>query len=326
MANYLITGGAGFIGSHLTETLLSNGNKVFVIDDLSTGRLENIKHILHNPKFKFIQDNIIDSTFLDCFASQSDVIIHLAASVGVRLIMERPVHTIETNVNGTEAVLKIASRYGCKVLIASSSEVYGKGNGIPFSEEDDIILGAPSKRRWAYAASKLVDECLSLAYYYEHGTEVVPFRLFNAVGPRQTGQYGMVTPRFVQQALQGQPITIYGDGNQTRCFCDVRDIINALICLAESPMAVGQIINIGNTEEISIQELAKLVKKITNSNSKLQYSPYAEVYANGFEDMYRRIPNINKINSITGWKPHYQITDILKNIVEYEMNKLRVRS
>jgi UDP-glucose 4-epimerase len=324
MTNYLITGGAGFIGSHLVETLLSQGkNNVFVIDDLSTGRLENIKHLLHNPKLRFIQENIINSTTLENFVSQSDVVFHLAAAVGVKLIMERPVHTIETNIGGTEAILKAASRYGCKILIASSSEVYGKANGIPFSEDHDILLGAPSKHRWAYAASKLVDECLGLAYYYEQQTEVVLFRLFNTVGPRQTGQYGMVIPRFVEQALQGKPITIYGDGNQKRCFCDVRDVINALIYLSESSTAIGQIINIGNVEEISIQELAELIKKITNSSSQLHHIPYDVIYANGFEDIYRRVPNINKLNLITGWKPRYQITDILTRIVEYEMKQMK---
>lgn len=310
----LITGGAGFIGSHLTDALLKKGHKVLAIDNLSTGRMENIQHLQDNPCFDFAQADVTNEIVLDRLASQSDIIIHLAAAVGVQLIVEHPVHTIETNVMGTEAVLKVGRRYGTRVLIASTSEVYGKGNGFPFSEEDDVLLGATSKSRWAYAASKMVDEFLGLAYQREYGLPVVLFRLFNTVGPRQTGRYGMVVPRFVGQALRGEPITIYGDGTQRRCFGDVSDAVQAIVGLAYHPDAPGQVYNIGRTEEVSIRELAERVKLITGSNSEITYVPYSEAYPDGFEDMSRRVPDTNRVQSLLGWQAKLNLDQILTRV------------
>ena len=271
---YLITGGAGFIGSHLCDLLLGQGQQVMVIDDLSTGRLENIQHHLDDDNFHFARANITDEIVLDRLASEADVIIHLAAAVGVQLIVEHPVHTIETNIMGTEHVLRSALRYGCRTLVASTSEVYGKGSRIPFSEDDDILLGPTSRSRWAYAASKMVDEFLALAYYREYGLQVVPFRLFNTVGLRQIGRYGMVIPRFIRQALNNDPLTVFGDGQQRRCFCDVRDAIRAIYGLAEHDDAPGRVYNIGNTEEISILALAQRIKDLTGSSSRIEFIPY----------------------------------------------------
>jgi UDP-glucose 4-epimerase len=249
-------------------------------------------------------------------------VIHLAAAVGVKLVAEHPVHTIETNVMGTEAVLQSALRYGCRVLLASTSEVYGKGSKIPFSEEDDVLLGATSKSRWAYAASKMVDEFLGLAYQREYGLDVTPIRFFNTVGPRQTGQYGMVIPRFIRQALQQEPITVYGDGAQSRCFCDVRDVVRALMGLAGYASATGQVYNIGSTEEITIVELAEQIKTITASDSPIVNIPYAEAYAPGFEDMQRRVPDISRINALLGWQANYSLNDTLNSVVTYERERL----
>lgn len=316
----LITGGAGFIGSHLVDALLADGKRVLVIDDLSTGRMENIAHHLHHPSFHFARASVNDSIVLDRLASEADLIVHLAAAVGVQLIVEHPVHTIETNVMGTELVLHAALRYGSRVLLASTSEVYGKGSKIPFNEEDDVLLGASSKSRWAYAASKMVDEFLGLAYQREYGLEVVPFRLFNTVGPRQTGRYGMVVPRFVRQAMSGEPITVYGDGQQRRCFCHVDDIVRALTDLAEHPDAPGRVYNIGNTEEISINDLARRVISITGSDSKIVKIPYSQAYAPGFEDMTRRVPDATRIQQLIGWQPQRTLDDILRDVVDYEEN------
>ncbi len=300
---YLITGGAGFIGHHLTNFLLQQGKTVTVIDDLSTGSFDNIKPFLHHPDFRFAIDSITNEIVLDRLASEADIIIHLAAAVGVKLIVEHPVHTIETNVMGTEAVLRAALRYRAKVLIASTSEVYGKGSRIPFAEEDDVVLGSSGKTRWAYAASKLVDEFLGLAYQREYDLPIVIFRLFNTVGPGQTGLYGMVVPRFVQQALTSEPLTVFGDGAQQRCFCDVRDVIKAIAALAEHPLCNGKVFNIGGTYEVTIKELAEKVIALTDSSSSIKYIPYSEAYAPGFEDMQRRIPDISQINSLLGWQP-----------------------
>jgi UDP-glucose 4-epimerase len=310
----LITGGAGFIGSHLTDTFLDQGHKVLAVDNLSTGRMENIHHLRGHPCYHFARADVTNEIVLDRLASQADIIVHLAAAVGVQFIVERPVHTIETNVMGTEVVLRIGRRYGCRVLIASTSEVYGKGNGIPFSEEDDVLLGASSKSRWAYAASKMVDEFLGLAYQREYGLPVVLFRLFNTVGPRQTGRYGMVVPRFVGQALHGEPITIYGDGNQQRCFGDVSDAVRAIAGLAQHADAPGRVYNIGSTEEVSIRELAERVKAITNSDSEIKYIPYSEAYAHGFEDMQRRVPDTNRIQELLGWQPRLSLDQILVRV------------
>lgn len=319
MHKYLVTGGAGFIGSHLIENLLGQGKEVYAIDNLSTGSLKNISHLNQNPRFHFVRADIRDSIVMDRLCSNVEVIVHLAAAVGVMLIVEQPVHTIETNVGGTEAVLKSALRYNCRVLIASTSEVYGKGHHTPFYEEDDVLLGATSKSRWAYAGSKMVDEFLSLAYHQEYNLDVSIFRLFNTVGPRQSGQYGMVIPRFIRQALTGLPITIFGNGEQRRCFCDVRDVVEALIKLSITPAAAGQVINIGNTQEITIRELAEEIKGITNSTSPLIYEDYEHAYAPGFEDMERRVPDISRISSLIDWKPTRMLNEILCDVRDFEM-------
>ena len=312
----LITGGAGFIGSHLAEYLLDQGKKVAVLDDLSTGRFENIQHLVGRPGFSFAIASITDFPVLDRLASESDTIVHLAAAVGVKLVVEQPVHTIETNIMGAEAVLKAAARYRAKVLIASTSEVYGKGVRVPFREEDDVVLGPTSRNRWAYAASKMVDEFLALAYHQKYQLPVVVVRLFNTVGPRQTGRYGMVIPRFVRQALAGEPITVYGDGSQSRCFCDVSDTVRGLDALLEHPGAVGKVFNVGSTEEVTILELAQRVKAITGSDSPITFIPYEQAYAPGFEDMQRRVPDISRIRALTGWEPRLHLDDILRRVVE----------
>ncbi len=314
----LITGGAGFVGSHLAELLLASGHRVCAIDDLSTGQLGNIAHLRAQPGFQLVRASITDAVVLDRLASQADLIIHLAAAVGVQLIVERPVHTIETNVMGTEAVLRAALRYGCRTLVASSSEVYGKGSRIPFSEDDDVLLGATSRSRWAYAASKMVDEFLGLAYQREYGLDVVVFRLFNTVGPRQTGRYGMVIPRLVRQALDGAPLTVYGDGRQSRCFCDVRDVVGAIAGLAQHPEAVGRVFNIGGSEEISMNSLAERIRLLAESAAPLVHVPYAEAYAPGFEDMQRRVPDLSRIAGLLGWRPQRSLDEILRSVIAYE--------
>jgi len=310
----LITGGAGFIGSHLTEALLAAGKQVSVLDDLSTGRFENIAHLVGRPGFSFAVDSITNHMVLDRLASECQVIVHLAAAVGVQLIVEHPVHTIETNIMGTEAVLQAASRYKAKVLIASTSEVYGKGIRVPFREEDDVVLGPTNKSRWSYAASKMVDEFLALAYHQSRGLPVVIARLFNTVGPRQTGRYGMVIPRFVNQALAGDPITVFGDGRQSRCFCDVSDTVRALVDLASHPQAIGRAFNVGSTDEVAILDLAERVKGITGSDSAIQLIPYDQAYAPGFEDMRRRVPDISRIHALTGWRPQRILDEILTDV------------
>ncbi len=313
----LITGGAGFIGSHLAEKLLDSGMQVAVLDDLSTGRFENIAHLVGRPGFSFAIDSITNAIVLDRLASESDAIIHLAAAVGVKLVVERPVHTIETNIMGAEAVLKAAARYRAKVLIASTSEVYGKGVRAPFREDDDVVLGPTSRNRWAYAASKMVDEFLALAYYQKYDLPVVVVRLFNTVGPRQTGRYGMVIPRFVQQALAGKPITVYGDGSQSRCFCDVSDTVRALEALLLTERAVGQVFNVGSTEEVTILELAQRVKKLTGSASPITFIPYDKAYAPGFEDMQRRVPDTTRIQTTVGWQPRHDLNSILRRVIAW---------
>jgi len=320
---YLITGGAGFIGSHLCEKLLNQGHSLVAIDNLSTGRVENIQRLLpsyssQGHRFQFVRETILNAQVLDRLASQADVIIHLAAAVGVKLIVEDPVHTINTNILGTEAVLTTANRYGCKVLIASTSEVYGKGVKTPFREEDDCLLGPTTHSRWAYAVSKQVDEFLGLAYQRQFGLPVVVMRFFNTVGPRQTGRYGMVVPRFVRQALRGEPLTVYGDGLQSRCFGDVDDVTDAVVRLAVHPQAVGQVFNIGNTEEITIRGLAERVIELTGSASAIQYVPYDQAYAPGFEDMQRRVPSLDKITHLIGYQPKHSLDDILRRVIEYE--------
>jgi UDP-glucose 4-epimerase len=314
VARFLITGGAGFIGSHLTEALLARGHTVTIIDNLSTGRLENIEHLVSNPRFAFAIDSIDNEMVLDRLASEADTIVHLAAAVGVDLVVQSPVHTITTNIGGTEAVLRAARRYRAKTLLASTSEVYGKGIRIPFQEDDDVLLGPTFRARWSYAASKMVDEFLGMAYHREYGLPVVTFRLFNTVGPRQVGRYGMVMPRFVGAALAGKTLQVYGDGTQTRCFCHVKDAVRAIIGLTAESEAVGRVFNIGATHEISIHELAQRVISLTGSSSEIQLVPYAEAYAEGFEDMAKRVPDISRIQGLLGWEPEYTLDDIILDI------------
>ncbi len=316
----LITGGAGFIGSHLAERLLDSGRQVAILDNLSTGRFENIEHLVGRPGFSFAIASITDTPVLDRLASESQAIVHLAASVGVRLVVEQPVRTIETNIMGAEAVLKAAARYRARVLIASTSEVYGKGVRVPFREDDDVVLGPTSRSRWAYAASKMVDEFLGLAYFQKYDLPVVVARLFNTVGPRQVGRYGMVVPRFVGQALAGEPITVYGDGSQSRCFCDVSDTVRALEALLDHEEAPGKVFNVGSTEEISILDLARRVKAMLNSDSPIQFIPYERAYAPGFEDMQRRVPDTTRIQALTGWRPLLHLDEILQRVADWLRN------
>jgi UDP-glucose 4-epimerase len=321
----LITGGAGFIGSHLAEALLAQGHEVTIIDDLSTGRFENIAHLAGQPRFRFVIDTITNEVVLDRLASESEIIFHLAAAVGVALIVQDPVRTIETNIQGTEAVLKVALRYRAKVLIASSSEVYGKGNGVPFGEDDDVVLGPTSRSRWVYAASKMVDEFLALAYCREKGLPVVVLRLFNTVGPRQSGQYGMVVPRFVQQALRGEALTVYGDGSQTRCFCDVSDSVRAIVGLAELSDVVGKVFNIGSTEEVTIVDLARQVLALVLGGppplDRITFVPYERAYGADFEDMRYRRPDISRIKAIIGWEPCVSLRETLDRVITHERSK-----
>jgi UDP-glucose 4-epimerase len=320
--NILITGGAGFIGSHLSEKLVHSGYQVVSIDNLSTGRLENIQHLLPLPNFQFVRESIDNLQVLDRLTSQAEIVIHLAAAVGVKLIVENPVHTILTNIMGTEAVLKTANRYGCKVLIASTSEVYGKSDHIPFREEDDRVMGSTTHSRWAYATSKAVDEFLGLAYHRQFGLPVVIMRFFNTVGPRQTGQYGMVVPRFVRQALRNEQITVYGNGTQSRCFADVADVVEAIARLAEHPKAVGQVFNVGSTEEVTIKQLAERIGKLTDSKSEIVFIPYEEAYAPGFEDMSRRVPSIEKVSNLIGYTPQFSLDDTLQRVISYERQQI----
>jgi UDP-glucose 4-epimerase len=313
----LITGGAGFVGSHLAEHLLAGGHDVMVLDDLSTGSIGNIAHLKAHPAFSYAIDSVTNEQLLAEMIDRCDVVFHLAAAVGVKLIVERPVHTIETNVHGTEVVLKHANKKKRLVFIASTSEVYGKSADVPFREGADLVLGPTVKHRWAYACSKLIDEFLALAYWKERKLPVVVVRLFNTVGPRQTGQYGMVLPTFVRQALAGHPITVFGDGTQSRSFTYVADVVEALVALAEEPRAVGEVFNIGNTEEVSIRGLADRVKALTSSRSPVQYVPYDEAYEAGFEDMPRRVPDISKISALIGYRPKLGLDEIIGRVVEH---------
>lgn len=316
MKRVLVTGGAGFIGSHLCEALLQRGDEVFVIDDLSTGRTDNIAHLHDNQAFHFEVGSILDFAQLEALVKRVDLIFHLAAVVGVQKIIEVPVDTIEINVLGSHNVLNLAARYRKLCLIASTSEVYGKSTKHPFTEEDDAVYGPTTKSRWSYACSKAIDEFLALAYHNAQSLPVVIARLFNTTGPRQTGRYGMVLPRFVDQALRGDPITVFGNGRQKRCFADVSDVVRALQQLADHPAAIGQVFNVGNPEEISIGELAKLVRKLTGSNSEIRLIPYDEAYQPGFEDMHRRVPNITKISKLVGYKPKVRLQEIVARIIE----------
>lgn len=313
----LITGGAGFIGSHLADAYLQRGDEVSVIDDLSTGTIENIRHLKTNPRFSYTIDSVHNQPVTAELVDQSDVVVHLAAAVGVKLIVESPVRTIETNVRGTEVVLALANKKKKKVLIASTSEVYGLSADVPFREDGNLVMGATTKGRWSYACSKAIDEFLALAYWREKKLPTTIVRLFNTVGPRQTGRYGMVIPTFVRQALAGRPITVYGDGKQTRCFGYVGDVVGALIKLMDHQDSVGQVFNIGSNEEISIFELAKKVKALTGSSSEIVFMPYDEAYEEGFEDMPRRVPDISKINQLVGFQPEMKLEGILQSVISF---------
>jgi UDP-glucose 4-epimerase len=318
---YLITGGAGFIGSHLAERLLEKGEHVVLLDNLSTGSMENIRHLKGSDRLEYHLDGIENRQVLAELVDDADVIVHLAAAVGVKLIVESPVRTIETNVNGTQMILEAASKKKKLVLIASTSEVYGKNTNVPFHEDADLVLGATTKGRWSYAASKALDEFLALSYWKEKKQPVIVVRFFNTVGPRQTGRYGMVLPNFVKRALDGQPIEVYGNGQQSRCFCDVRDTVEALLRLMPLDRAVGEVINIGNTEEVTIENLAKIVKHRTGSDSPIQLVPYDKAYEPGFEDMMRRVPSIEKLHALTGFRPQTSLSDIIDRVSAYFRQK-----
>lgn len=323
MPHALITGGAGFIGSHLSDYLLKHDYNVTVIDNLSTGSVDNIKHLETHPNFRFVMEDIRNINTTDRWVSECDIIFHMAAVVGVHKIIEEPINTIETNIGGTEVLLKAARRYRKKIMVASTSEVYGKGVSFPFKEDDDSLLGATSKSRWSYATSKAIDEFLAFAYHYEADLPVVLFRLFNTIGARQSGQYGMVVPRFVQWALKNEPIQVYGDGGQSRSFGNVNDIVDAIHRLSLSEEAVGELFNIGNNQEITILELAQLIKERTDSRSEIQLIPYEKAYtAPGFEDFRRRVPSIDKIEAVVGWQPTTNLSDTIDQIIDYYREKM----
>jgi UDP-glucose 4-epimerase len=313
----LITGGAGFIGSHLSDVLLERGDEVFIIDDLSTGSIDNIVHLKGHPRFHYTIDTVTNEPVLAELIDRCDIVVHLAAAVGVKLIVEQPVHTIETNVHGTEVVLKLASKKKKLVLIASTSEVYGKSTEVPFKEDADLVLGGTTKHRWAYACSKMIDEFLALAYWKERKLPVIVVRLFNTVGPRQTGQYGMVIPNFVRQALAGQPITVFGEGTQSRSFTYVGDVVRAMVALINEPRAIGQVFNIGNGNEITIGDLAAKVKAMTGSTSEIVTIPYDQAYEAGFEDMPRRVPDISRIRELIGYAPTVELDETLSRVIEH---------
>ena len=311
----LITGGAGFIGSHLADALLGRGWQVHVLDDLSTGSPENVQHLVGRPGFTLTVGSALDRAIVAPLVATADVVFHLAAAVGVRLVMEQPVRTIETNIKTTETVLALAAERGSRVLLASTSEVYGKLDGHKFSESDDVVLGPTSRSRWCYAASKIIEEFLGIAYARERDIPVTIMRLFNTIGPRQTGQYGMVVPRFVRQALRGEPLTVYGDGTQRRSFTWVGDVVDAMITLVQHPGAVGEVFNVGHTKEIEIRELAGLVKRLTRSESGITYLEFEAAYESGFEDMERRLPDLSKIQQLTGYRPTLDLSEMLERIV-----------
>jgi len=313
----LVTGGSGFIGSHLTEALLDQGHEVTVLDDLSTGSLQNLRNVLSHPRLRFIHGSVEDDSAVGKPCAWAEVIFHLAATVGVDLVVQHPVRTIETNVHGTENVFRYAALHDAKVILASTSEVYGRSAAQKFRETDDLLIGPPTHYRWSYAASKALDEYLALAYHKERKLRAVIARLFNTVGPRQTGRYGMVLPRFVEAALHGNPIRVFGDGEQTRCFCHVQDTVRALIALATEPAAEGGIFNVGSTNPISINELAERVRRLTGSSSPIVHVPYEEAYAPGFEDMRHRAPDIRRIQDITGWTPRKTLDEIICEVRDF---------
>ncbi len=322
----LITGGAGFIGSHLAERCLDRGDEVHVIDDLSTGAIENIQHLKPRPGFSYHIDSIANHQLTAELVDLCDVVFHLAAAVGVRLIVESPVRTMQTNIRGTEIVLALAAKKRKRVVITSTSEVYGKRNRVPFHEDDDLVMGQPQKGRWSYACSKAIDEFLALAYWKERRVPTVIARLFNTVGPRQTGRYGMVVPTMVRQALEERPITVFGDGSQSRCFAHVRDVVGALVALGDHPYAVGEIYNVGNDQEITILELAKRIKELTRSSSEITLVPYDQAYEDGFEDMMRRVPDLTKIRELIGYEPTADLDAILDSVIAERWRKVSQRS
>jgi UDP-glucose 4-epimerase len=314
---FLITGGAGFIGSHLAEEAINNDYSVIALDNLSTGRLENVAHLQNNPNFELVVSTILNENLVDKLVEKCDIVFHLAAAVGVELIVKKPLESLTTNIKGSEIVLEMAHRYHKKVLITSTSEIYGKNINGPSKENDDRILGSPLKTRWSYSTAKAVDEMLAYVYWKEKGVPSIIVRLFNTVGPRQTGAYGMVMPRFISQALKNEPITVYGTGKQSRCFLHVKDAVRALTKLIEEPKAVGEVFNVGSQEEISIEQLAKEIVRLTKSNSRIEYIPYETAYEEGFEDMQRRVPDISKINKLIGFKPTLTLPEIIEDIVKY---------
>jgi len=313
--NILVTGGAGFIGSHLAERLLKDGHRVVVIDNLSTGSLRNIESFKSKSRFDFIEGDICDAKLMEASVEQCDMIFHLAAAVGVNLIAEDPVHTIETNIGGTEVVLNVANKFGKKILIASSSEVYGKSEAVPFREDDDIVLGSTTLSRWSYACTKAVDEFLGLAFYQQFGLKVVIARFFNTIGPRQTGRYGMVVPRFIERALKNKPVVIYGTGQQSRCFCYVEDVVDAAIRLMNSEEAAGKVYNVGSDEEITVEALADKIIEMTGSKSKKEFISYEQAYGRPIEDMMRRVPSLERIKKMVGWVPKRNLTESLRLII-----------
>ena len=315
MSRYLITGGAGFIGSHLVEALLARGEMVVAFDNLSTGRLRNLDHLGNHPNLRFVQGSVLDELAVDELMHKCDVVVHLAAAVGVRLIVEQPLRSFTTNIRGSETVIESAFRHRRPILLTSTSEIYGKNTDVPLKEDDDRVLGTPTVARWAYSTAKAVDEILAYCYHRERGLPTTVVRLFNTVGPRQSPAYGMVVPRLARQAVAGQPLTIYGDGNQSRCFCHVIDVVNALLGLLDHPGSVGGVFNVGSTEEISMIGLAQRIIERTNAGSTIQLIPYDEAYPTGFEDMQRRLPSTEKIRALTGWKPTRTLDDILTEAI-----------
>lgn len=317
---FLITGGAGFIGSHLCEELIYSGHQVIALDNLSTGRLQNIAYLENNPNFELVVGTVLNENLVDKLVEKCDVIFHLAAAVGVELIVKEPLESLTTNIKGSEIVLEMADRYHKKILITSTSEIYGKNINGPLKENDDRILGSPLKTRWSYSTAKAVDEMLAYVYWKEKKVPAIIVRLFNTVGPKQTGAYGMVMPRFISQAIKNEPLTVYGTGKQSRCFIHVRDVVGALIHLIKEPKAIGEVFNIGSQEEITIEQLAKEIIKTTKSSSKIEYIPYEKAYEEGFEDMQRRVPDTTKINKLIGFKPTFALPEIIEDIVKYLRN------
>lgn len=315
---YLITGGAGFIGSHLADVLLGRGDRVTVLDDLSTGDRANVAHNIGNPAFSFREGSILEESLVRDLVADADAVVHLAAAVGVKLILNRPLESLVTNIRGTEVVIEACASAGCKVMVASTSEIYGKNGQVPLREDSDRILGSPYKTRWSYSTSKAVDEILAYTYWRQRGMPSIAVRLFNCVGPRQTGAYGMVVPRLVHQALRAEDLTVFGDGAQRRCFCHVLDTVDCLVRLLDHPDAVGEVFNVGSQEEMTINDLAALVLELTDSRSRVAHIPYDQAYEEGFEDVRRRVPDITKVNALTGWRPQRSLREIVVEVIEHE--------